>query len=53
MRKAEKKGNYYVTAGGRRLAALQLLHDTGEIEKGFGVECKERGEDDAIEMGMG
>lgn len=48
VRKAEKKGHFLVTAGGRRLAALQLLQEAGEIAKDFGVECKERHADDAI-----
>lgn len=48
VRKAEKKGCFYVTARGRRLAALNLLLEQGEIAKDYGVEVKERDEDDAI-----
>lgn len=52
VRKAEKKGHFLVTAGGRRLAALQLLQANGEIDKDYGVECKERGADEAIEISL-
>ncbi|MBA8862755.1 ParB family chromosome partitioning protein [Ochrobactrum anthropi] len=52
VRKAGKKGQFFVTAGGRRLAALQLLCEAGEIGKDYGVECKERGADDATEISL-
>lgn len=35
FRKGEKKGRYFVTAGGRRRAALLLLAEGGEIAKDF------------------
>nr|WP_181377300.1 ParB/Srx family N-terminal domain-containing protein [Ochrobactrum sp. LM19]AJW29955.1 ParB-like partitioning protein [Ochrobactrum sp. LM19] len=52
VRKADKKGHFLVTAGGRRLAALQLLCDNGEISKDYGVECKERDADDATGISL-
>ncbi|THK33400.1 hypothetical protein EHS39_36685 [Ensifer sp. MPMI2T] len=42
VRKGEKKGRYFVVAGGRRLAALKLLAEAGEIAKDHPIECKER-----------
>ncbi|WP_292660761.1 ParB/Srx family N-terminal domain-containing protein [Mesorhizobium sp.] len=45
VRKGEKKGRYFVTAGGGRRTALVLLAEAGEIAKDFPVECKESGED--------
>ncbi|TIW09256.1 MAG: ParB/RepB/Spo0J family partition protein [Mesorhizobium sp.] len=47
VRKGDKKGRYFVTAGGRRRAALNLLAEKGEIAKDFPVECKERAAEDA------
>lgn len=47
VRKGDKKGRYFVTAGGRRRAALNLLAEKGEIAKDFPVECKERAGGDA------
>ncbi|MER8573554.1 ParB/RepB/Spo0J family partition protein [Mesorhizobium sp. M1374] len=47
VRKGDKKGRYFVTAGGRRRAALNLLSEKGEIAKDFPVECKERAGEDA------
>ncbi|WP_292408540.1 ParB/RepB/Spo0J family partition protein, partial [Mesorhizobium sp.] len=47
VRKGDKKGRYFVTAGGRRRAALNLLAEKGEIAKDFPVECKERAGEDA------
>lgn len=52
VRKAKKKGRYFVTAGGRRRAALNLLAETGEIAKDFAVECKERCGEDATEISL-
>ncbi|MBD9524296.1 ParB/RepB/Spo0J family partition protein [Ensifer sp. ENS02] len=52
VRKGDKKGRYYVTAGGRRLAALNLLAEAGEITKDFAVECKERDGEIATEISL-
>ena len=52
VRKADKKGHFLVTAGGRRLAALQMLQEAGEIGKDYGVECKEREAGDATEISL-
>jgi ParB family transcriptional regulator, chromosome partitioning protein len=41
-----KKGKYEVGAGGRRLAALQLLRHDGKITDDYPVRCELRGKDD-------
>lgn len=51
VRKA-KKGRFFVTAGGRRLAALNLLAEQGHIGKNHMVECKEREAEDATEISL-
>ncbi|QKK28012.1 ParB/RepB/Spo0J family partition protein [Rhizobium hidalgonense] len=50
VRKGDKRGRFFVTAGGRRLAALNLLAEAGEIAKDYPVECKERSGADATEI---
>ncbi|WP_192886688.1 ParB/RepB/Spo0J family partition protein [Agrobacterium sp. LAD9] len=52
VRKAEKKGHYYVIAGGRRLTALNLLAELGEIDKSYAIQCKERSGEDALEVSL-
>ncbi|MER9629592.1 ParB/RepB/Spo0J family partition protein [Mesorhizobium sp. M0296] len=52
VRKGDKKGRYFVTAGGRRRAALLLLAETGEIAKDFPVECKQREAEDATAISL-
>jgi ParB family transcriptional regulator, chromosome partitioning protein len=36
----DTENDYQVVAGGRRLAALQLLRDRGQLQADFGVPCK-------------
>ncbi|NGO66586.1 ParB/RepB/Spo0J family partition protein [Rhizobium daejeonense] len=52
VRKGDKRGRFFVTAGERRRAALLLLADAGEIAKDFPVECKERSEAEATEISI-
>ncbi|MBY3370042.1 ParB/RepB/Spo0J family partition protein [Rhizobium laguerreae] len=52
VRKGDKRGRLFVTAGGRRLAALNLLAEAGEIAKDYPVECKERSGADATEISL-
>ncbi|WP_323131138.1 ParB/RepB/Spo0J family partition protein [Sinorhizobium medicae] len=52
VRKGDKRGRFYVIAGGRRLDALNLLAEAGEIAKDFAVECKERNAADATEISL-
>ncbi|RVL99765.1 ParB/RepB/Spo0J family partition protein [Sinorhizobium meliloti] len=40
VRKGDKKGRYFVTAGGRRLAALNALAESGDIAKDAPIQCK-------------
>lgn len=51
VRKAPK-GRYLVSAGGRRLAALALLAERGEIAKDHPVEAKIREAEDATEISL-
>lgn len=47
-----QKGKFAVVAGGRRLAALQLLAEQGRIEATFAVPCQVRNGDDAAELSL-
>ena len=42
VRKGDKRGRFFVIAGGRRREALILLAELGEIAKDFPVQCKPR-----------
>ncbi|MGA1834212.1 ParB/RepB/Spo0J family partition protein [Rhizobium wenxiniae] len=46
------KGRYLVSAGGRRLAALKLLAERGDIAKDYGVDVRVREADDATEISL-
>jgi len=46
--KRKKTGRYGVVGGGRRLEALQLLHEQGKIPADVLVRCLEVSEDEAI-----
>ena len=52
VRKGDKRGRFFVTAGERRRAALLFLADAGEISKDYPVECKERSEAEATEISI-
>ncbi|MBC2887703.1 ParB/RepB/Spo0J family partition protein [Ochrobactrum sp. CM-21-5] len=52
VRKGDKKGRYFVTAGERRRLALLCLAEAGEIAADFPVECKERAAEDATAISL-
>ncbi len=52
IRPGEKKGRYFVTAGGLRLAGLNLLAEQGEIGKTHGVDCGLWDGEDATEISL-
>ncbi|KFC70271.1 putative DNA-binding protein [Devosia sp. LC5] len=47
-----KKGRFFVSAGGRRLAALKLLVQRGTIPADHAVNCQMRDEDSAVEVSL-
>lgn len=47
-----KKGRFFVSAGGRRLAALKLLQERGAIPADHPVNCQMRDEDSAVEVSL-
>lgn len=47
-----KKGRFFVSAGGRRLAALKLLQERGAIPVDHPVNCQMRDEDSAVEVSL-
>lgn len=52
VRKGDKKGRYFVTAGERRRLALLLLAESGDIPADFAVECKECAAEDATAISL-
>ncbi|WP_132662531.1 ParB/Srx family N-terminal domain-containing protein [Rhizobium azibense] len=52
VRKGDKRGRYFLTAGGRRCAALFLLAEAGEIGNDFPAECKQREAEDATAISL-
>lgn len=47
VRPAEKKGHFYITAGGRRFRAVTALIEQGRLPKTFEFECKVKSTDSA------
>lgn len=52
VRKGDKKGRFYVTAGERRRRALEMLAEKGEIEADFAVNCMVKDADDAAAVSL-
>ncbi len=52
VRKADKRGRFYVTAGERRRLALNLLAEAGEIARDYLVEAKLRDGADATAISL-
>tara|TARA_R100000365_G_C2747870_1_gene78278 strand:+ start:261 stop:2153 length:1893 start_codon:yes stop_codon:yes gene_type:complete len=52
VRPGDKKGRFFVTAGGRRLAAFQHLAEKGQLEKGLLIECKQHEAEAATEISL-
>jgi ParB family transcriptional regulator, chromosome partitioning protein len=52
VREADKKGCYFVTGGGRRLAALNLLVETRQIAKTAPINCILRDVSDATAVSL-
>lgn len=52
VRPGDKKGRFYVSAGGRRLAAFRHLAEAGEIAKDHPIECKECEAEAATEISL-
>lgn len=51
-KKGRKTGKYEVVAGGRRLAALNLLVSDGRYPKDHPVECRVVGQEEALELSL-
>jgi ParB family chromosome partitioning protein len=51
-KKGKKTGKYEVVAGGRRLAALNLLVSDGRLSKDYPVDCRVVGADEALELSL-
>ncbi|KFC70225.1 Chromosome-partitioning protein parB [Devosia sp. LC5] len=52
VRPGEKRGRYFVTAGGRRFAALTHLVESGDCANDRLIECKVRNADEATEISL-
>ncbi|KIO48661.1 ParB/RepB/Spo0J family partition protein [Nitrosospira sp. NpAV] len=52
VKKSKKTGKYEVVAGGRRLAALNLLVTDGRLPKDHPVECRVVGQEEALELSL-
>jgi ParB family transcriptional regulator, chromosome partitioning protein len=52
VKKGRKTGKYEVVAGGRRLAALNLLITDGRLPKDHPVECRVVGQEEALELSL-
>ena len=52
VKKGKKTGKHEVVAGGRRLAALNLLIAEGRLPKDHQVECRVVGRDEALQMSL-
>jgi ParB family chromosome partitioning protein len=51
-KKGRKTGKYEVVAGGRRLAALNLLVSDGRYPKDHSVECRVVGQEEALQLSL-
>ena len=52
LKKGKKSGKYEVIAGGRRLAALNLLVSNGRLTKDHKVDCRVVGREEALEISL-
>ncbi|WP_235902063.1 ParB/Srx family N-terminal domain-containing protein [Ochrobactrum quorumnocens] len=52
VRKGDKKGRFYVTAGERRRRALAQLAEKGEVEADFAVNCMVKDADHAAAVSL-
>ncbi|WP_022709280.1 ParB N-terminal domain-containing protein [Pseudochrobactrum sp. AO18b] len=52
VRPAETKGDFFVTAGGRRLAALLRLAEAGEIKPDHKITCSVRTDADPVALSL-
>ena len=52
VRKAKKRGHFYVSAGGRRLAALNMLAEAGDLTADYAVRAIECSAAEAVEISL-